>query len=50
MKERVFSKISDNMNFNPAQLAHPNDLAVLYEGDGHGNWVVKKDDYNGTIP
>lgn len=37
------------MNFNPAALKNPNDLAVLYTGN-NGKWVVAKDDYNGTIP
>lgn len=30
MRERLLSKFSDNMNFNPELLKDANDLAVLY--------------------
>jgi hypothetical protein len=37
------------MNFNPALLPNPNDLAVLYNGN-KGTWVPDCDNYQGKIP
>jgi CubicO group peptidase (beta-lactamase class C family) len=49
LRERFLKEFSDNMNFNPAKLKNPNDLAVLYIGN-NGQWQADYDNYKGNIP
>jgi hypothetical protein len=50
MKQRILSKISSTMNFNPADILNSNDLSVLYTGS-NGKWVASQDNYKGgSIP